>query len=582
MSNINRLTRQYQRWLLIILALTIFLITYQAPQFLPHGDAWGSMITAQQIITKGTLRLDPYMNQFLLNGQPNYRFIQVGEHYYYYFPPGTPLLISPIVGIANLFGLDMMVDDALLQKLLLAWSAAAAIILIYHISRLYVTPLASFLFTIGFTFGSAIIGTLGTAFWPQNLTTILILALLYCLAAHDTNQERSLNPYLLALLLFLGFICRPSALLFLPIVFVYLFLKSKIILIKFIISFILLIVIFVVYCAFEYRLPLPPYYIQRGGNVREALLISTAAHLFSPARGIFIYQPYLLFGVIGSFVLILKRRVGWPVLCLLISVSFNFFPVAKLPHWWGGWSYGSRLFTEFLPCLYIAFLVSWQQLVPRFHRYRQLTLISLMLILFVFSIYINTYQGLYNLWVQRWNGAGTAFNIDNNPEYLFSWRYPQFLASPALVEARNLDWRIRNLPELELGQPVTAGSSMAVFEQQEAGETKAAELTASPYTRIWFRLGDIAKYQRIRAVFESCSFKSFNNNVQVVINNHVIGTLPELANSAGGFYTLSIEPGLLKSGDINTIVLQPVSLVRSVASDMPAGICLRSLQIDAE
>lgn len=42
----------------------------------------------------------------------------------------------------------------------------------------------------------------------------------------------------------------------------------------------------------------------------------------------------------------------------------------------------------------------------------------------IFAIYVNSYQGLFNVYTALWNGEP---NIDLHPEYLFDWRYPQFL-----------------------------------------------------------------------------------------------------------------------------------------------------------
>lgn len=49
------------------------------------------------------------------------------------------------------------------------------------------------------------------------------------------------------------------------------------------------------------------------------------------------------------------------------------------------------------------------------------------------SVYINTKQGLYNKYTAMWNSNP---NIDQNPEYLFNWKYPQFLMNKNMYEAR--------------------------------------------------------------------------------------------------------------------------------------------------
>ena len=51
------------------------------------------------------------------------------------------------------------------------------------------------------------------------------------------------------------------------------------------------------------------------------------------------------------------------------------------------------------------------------------------------SIFINTYQGLYNPATGKWNNSP---NIDEYPDYLFDWKYPQFMATPKLLKEREL------------------------------------------------------------------------------------------------------------------------------------------------
>lgn len=46
----------------------------------------------------------------------------------------------------------------------------------------------------------------------------------------------------------------------------------------------------------------------------------------------------------------------------------------------------------------------------------------------LFAVWVNTYQGLFNGSTAQWNASP---NIDEFPEYLFDWRYPQFLHTRA-------------------------------------------------------------------------------------------------------------------------------------------------------
>ena len=176
---------------------------------------------------------------------------------------------------------------------------------------------------------------------------------------------------------------------------------------------------------------MPPYYwlkrlvVARPGSVGVRLY----GLLFSPSRGFFTFSPFFLLVLGGAvwFLRPVKRHslflfsLTWFVLQLVI--------VARATRWWGGWSYGPRLLTEVIPAFVLLTILLWRELSPRLTARRRYALVAAYLLLGAAGIFINSAQGLYNEETQRWNGA-LAPNVDFFPEYLLSWRYPQFLASP--------------------------------------------------------------------------------------------------------------------------------------------------------
>jgi hypothetical protein len=67
-------------------------------------------------------------------------------------------------------------------------------------------------------------------------------------------------------------------------------------------------------------------------------------------------------------------------------------------------------------------------------------IVALFLLLAVASIAINAFVGLFNSQTIRWNGDMLSPDIDHAPQYLFNWRYPQFLANEELICSRNRDY----------------------------------------------------------------------------------------------------------------------------------------------
>ncbi len=98
--------------------------------------------------------------------------------------------------------------------------------------------------------------------------------------------------------------------------------------------------------------------------------------------------------------------------------------------WWGGGSFGSRLLVESFPawviltgliCSEIALFA--HQAIPFGILFRALAGLG---------IFINSYQGLYNLSTWEWNAMPRS--LGNDPKNNYDWRYPQFLASPEMIQ----------------------------------------------------------------------------------------------------------------------------------------------------
>jgi hypothetical protein len=167
---------------------------------------------------------------------------------------------------------------------------------------------------------------------------------------------------------------------------------------------------------------------------RLSFLVARAVFglLTSPARGIYVYSPYLVLTTIlvirfwGS----LRRRP-------LLGVALSWFIIhlvlmAKPYRWWGGHCFGSRLFADAFPSAALLTLLAWEQGFTRKWFGRRGMILALALTGAV-AVFINTYQGLYNVYTTHWNSQP---DIDEYPQYLFDWSYPQFIANERMHQQR--------------------------------------------------------------------------------------------------------------------------------------------------
>jgi hypothetical protein len=167
----------------------------------------------------------------------------------------------------------------------------------------------------------------------------------------------------------------------------------------------------------------PSYYapsrIGASSTIGEALL----GNLVSPARGLLVFSPVLLFaipGVVRAIRSPVDRPWGWAI---AVAVVAHWIAISSFPHWWGGYSFGPRLMTDVLPFLILA-VGYWLSPAPVSEGLsRSPTRHRVFPILLGVSMAVHA-QG-------AWLGASRKWNdnpaIDRHPQRLWHWHDPQVL-----------------------------------------------------------------------------------------------------------------------------------------------------------
>jgi hypothetical protein len=189
---------------------------------------------------------------------------------------------------------------------------------------------------------------------------------------------------------------------------------------------------FIAYSRYNFGQSLPSYYLASRltfDHFTEAL----AGNLISPARGLFIYVPVILF----IFYLLARYRkfLAHPKLVwLALGVIFvHWVAVSGFPHWYGGHSYGPRLMTGVVPWLVLLGILGLEaMLTARENQAKVLRLKGWSLqnmlgcALLVASCTING-LGAASHATSLWNIK--PVNVDEQPSRIWDWRHPQFLAT---------------------------------------------------------------------------------------------------------------------------------------------------------
>jgi len=425
----------------VLLSLTILALILFSRTSYRDCDSLGCLLTSQAIVSHGTIKLDAYRDMLKqYEAVYTYRIMTKNDHLYYNYPLGTCIYSVPFVWLANLTGCDMSsiiinnpVCDKRLQKVLSALIVTICFILVYGICRCFLTSFSSIILTFVFVLGSPLISTMGTALWNLDMEVMFILLCLLMIV-YDDRKTFALNSYALSFFLFSAYLCRPTAAIFVVLVGLYVLLsKTRAAFIKLSASYLLFFMVLVLFSLHEYQSILPPYYIQRLHS--DKFWIGLYGILLSPARGLLVYSPYLLLTFLGLCLFckkLFRSRLMW---LAILWLFFHLVMIAKHPMWWGGHSFGPRYLTDVFPACILMTILVWSHASKTLIRRPRKVFMTIFLCFSLISMFINTYQGLYNPATGKWNNSP---NIDEYPIYLFDWKYPQFMATPKLLKEREL------------------------------------------------------------------------------------------------------------------------------------------------
>lgn len=426
------------------LALLLLFIAAISPVSNAASDPHFSLIVSQSLLERGSLQLDPYRDSHPEHFESFFwQTVTIDGHTYYNYPLAPTVVALPAVAVARMAGLDMLNrgHNELLQNALSALTCALTLILVYVLVSYYVDHRIALLLTVLSTFGSPLVSTGATAYWNLNVAVIFILLALILLVRFE-RRSCDIHPYLLGLFLFSAYYARPSAAIFILVVFIYLFVKNRPALLRTAVTSFVLLVLFILHSRLQYGLWLPIYYTTSQWFNPQGLFRPLYGVTFSPSRGLFIFSPFFLPAIVGAVWpggRLQSRLLFW--LCAL-WVTLQLLSVAMTRQWYGGFSYGPRLMTDAVPALVLMSAIFWRDVGPKLRvRAKQLVLLVIV-VTGLIAIFINSYQGLFNTKTALWNAYP---NIDEHPELLFDWRYPQFLTTLETFHERRLNFHLARI-----------------------------------------------------------------------------------------------------------------------------------------
>jgi hypothetical protein len=417
-------------WEALLLLAGVFLV-YIASPVIATGDSHFVIPTAMSIIRHGDANVDEYVARF---SEARWALHVENGHAWNVYPIGVPLLVLPLVWIcdkaAAVGGVDLEAAithkypagmDLFLASLITAGAAA----LLYLYCRRRLSLPRALLLALLFAFGTSAFSTSSRGLWQHGPSMLLLLV---ALLLYDRWVKQKFAAAL-AMGVVLGFSygVRPANG-------------------QFILGFAALL-------AIDARRRLLPYFLGVAAGVIPIVAFNLTAYgtwspyynrlliayfqlstwqpavyydvLFSPSRGLFVFSPFLLY-VGARLSRAYRSRYPWARVEMLLAILFlsAWVSVGSFPEWWGGGSYGPRLFCEMLPGLTILLIPVVQELSLDGTRGRRVTT-AVFLLTGCLAVALHLRGATSWAANNDWNMSSP--DINSAPQRARSWSDPQFL-----------------------------------------------------------------------------------------------------------------------------------------------------------
>ena len=191
-------------------------------------------------------------------------------------------------------------------------------------------------------------------------------------------------------------------------------------------------------------------------------LLGVYGLLFSPSRGLLVYEPYLLFAFVA-----LVRAWRWPgeVATRLRGLSLVWLATlglyATYAEWWGGRVFGPRFLDDLAPVL--LFAIAWGTSVSLLGSRIARGLFGL---LALWSLVI--FQAAAFLYDKTWDTV--PVNVNDDPSKIFSWADPQWLAVLRQVPAAD---------ERAIAGALLSALVLLLLVRQELRQASAGEIAST-------------------------------------------------------------------------------------------------------
>lgn len=426
-----------------VLLFILVLLVHGLSRVSQSCDSIWSVNEALTIAKEGKTDLDEYRDSILPG--PHYLYVMINGHIYSSYPIGTPLLAAPFVYLIDV-GLRALVATPLLPErflgrtrangnqmagavshhgrveiLVASLFVALTAVLLYFVGRQFLNGWLSLILACIFAFCTPAWSSASRALWQHGPSMLMLAAALLILLK---AREKPFLAQFASLPLAYSFVVRPTNALSIVGLTLFVAIRHRRYLLRYLAWSLVVVVPYLWYDLWLYHSILSPYYALGQQSTTAHLFEGLAGTLASPSRGLFVYSPVFLFAL-GGMVLKLKKGQDRVLDLLLVAVvAAHWLFISSFPDWWyGGHSYGPRLFADMVPYLVyflIPVLIWFAENRGALHG-----LLMAVFVLLVFASFLINLNGGVNNATFLWNVD--PVNVDTKKSRLWDWSDPQFL-----------------------------------------------------------------------------------------------------------------------------------------------------------
>jgi hypothetical protein len=367
------------RWLDFLLLAFLAFVVYNANlRLVRFDDSLPARLLPFNLILHHTFYLDPWIKPYLptVPGPAGIYFVtKVGTHWLSVYPVTLPVVITPLYVYPALWLSRLKVDPAagdwrafavadVMEKLSASLLAALSVGVLYLALRKVSSRRTSLLLALVYGVASSTWSISSQSLYRQGFTE-LGFALLLCALLRDSESPTYafwvggaaallvMNaPHYIPFALLLGvffFLLRQPRRLWL-----------------FCVPLVIAGGLTLAYNLQYFGSVLGPHILPRSGSrpVPYHLWDGFAGELISPSRGLLIFMPWVTFALWGYARAWRENKFGWERY-LILGMAIVFGLHARLGSWWGGWCFGPRYLTDFLPLLTFFILPIWREVRAR-------------------------------------------------------------------------------------------------------------------------------------------------------------------------------------------------------------------------